>query len=426
MSIEDEVDRLIDERPGKELLTPAYDDPAYPIHDFIYRSGGTTASYLLRTSAGRVIVNTGMGWEAPHHRRVFDAVCPGPTPYIVTTQGHVDHVGGVALFREPGTRYVAQASNPRCQADDARITPFRSGTALLWFGNLGHLVRNFSARYPGVSRGQDRPTPDVAFERRLSLRAGDLDLELISMPGGETIDSCVVWLPQQRIALVSNLFGPLFPHFPNFNTLRGDLYRFPEPYLANARAVRELQPEVLITGRHLPIRGRALVDAALGRLHDAVDFVHRETLERINAGKDIFTIMREVALPPRLRVGQGYGTVRWAVRTIWESYTGWFQRRSSSELYGVDPGAAAADLAELAGAAAVVERARKRLEAGEPVVAIQLAEAVLARDAKHRAAARVLVDAHEALLAAGGDANFWESGWLRHQLARWRPVADAR
>ena len=29
MGIEDEVDRLIDERPGKELLTPAYDDPAF-------------------------------------------------------------------------------------------------------------------------------------------------------------------------------------------------------------------------------------------------------------------------------------------------------------------------------------------------------------------------------------------------------------
>jgi len=427
MGIEDEVDRLIDERPGKELLTPAYDDPAFPVvPGLVWRSGGTTAAYLLKTSEGRVIVNTGMGWEAPHHRRVFDAVQAGPTPYIVTTQGHVDHVGGVALFREPGTRYVAQALNAKCQADDARITPFRAATALLWFGNLGHLVRGFAERYPGVAKGQDRPTPDLTFDRRLALRVGDLDLELISMPGGETVDSLVVWLPKERIALVSNLFGPLFPHFPNFNTLRGDLYRFPEPYLANARAVRELGAELLITGRHAPIAGRALVDACLGRLHDAVDFVHRETLARINAGQDVFAIMHELELPPRLRVGQGYGSVRWAARTIFESYTGWFQRRSSAELYGADPQVAVSDLAELAGAEAVVERARKRLEAGEPAVAIQLAEAVIARDATHAAAARVLVDAHEALLAAGGDANFWESGWLRHQIARWSPVAGPR
>src|SRR5262245_60259382 len=423
MDVEREVDRLIDERPGPELLVPAYDDPAYPIEGFIHRSGGTTASYLLATREGRVIVNTGMGWEAPHHRRVFDAVCPGPTPYIVTTQGHVDHVGGVALFREPGTRYVAQAANAKCQADDARIAAFRAGTALLWFGNLGGLVRGFAERYPGVSRGQDRPTPDLTFDRRLALRVGELELELVSMPGGETIDSCAVWLPQHRIALVSNLLGPLFPHFPNFNTLRGDLYRFPEPYLANVRALRELGPELLVTGRHEPIRGRALVDAALARLHDAVDFVHHETLAGINAGKGVATLMREVELPRRLRVGQGYGEVRWAVRTIFEAYTGWFQRRSSSELYAVDPGAAAADLAEIAGAAAALERARKRLAAGDAPVAIQLAEAVLARDERNRDAARVLVDAHEALLAAGGDANFWEGGWLQHQLARWREVA---
>ena len=31
MDVEREVDRLIDERPGPELLVPAYDDPAYPI-----------------------------------------------------------------------------------------------------------------------------------------------------------------------------------------------------------------------------------------------------------------------------------------------------------------------------------------------------------------------------------------------------------
>ncbi len=31
---EADVDRLIDERPGKELLAPVYDDPAYRLTDF--------------------------------------------------------------------------------------------------------------------------------------------------------------------------------------------------------------------------------------------------------------------------------------------------------------------------------------------------------------------------------------------------------
>src|SRR5690242_3140111 len=101
-NIQEQVDRLIDERPGKELLTPAYDDAAHRVADDppIFRSGGTTASYCILTDTSRVIVNTGMGFEAPHHKRLFDAVRAGPTPYIITTQAHVDHVGGVQLFRE--------------------------------------------------------------------------------------------------------------------------------------------------------------------------------------------------------------------------------------------------------------------------------------------------------------------------------------
>ncbi len=416
----DEVDRLIDERPGKELLTPVYDDPAYPITDFLYRSGGTTAAYMLVTGAGRVIVNTGMGYEAPHHKRLFDAVCPGPTPYVVTTQAHVDHVGGVGLFREPGTRYVAQAGNQACQRDDERIAAFRMRTAAIWFDVSGRRAREIAAQNPDVPMRQDKPVPDLTFERRLGLRVGDLDLELVATPGGETIDSCIVWLPQLRTCLISNLLGPLFPHFPNLNTLRGDRYRQVEPYLAAIRTLRELRPAVLVTGRHQPIVGPELINAALARLHDAVDYVHRQTLSGINEGKDVVSLMREVHLPAELRVGQGYGTVAWGVRTIWETYVGWFRLTSSTELYPVEATGAFAELVDLAGPDAVVARARAKLAEGEPVVAIHLAEAVLRRQPESDRAAAVMVDAHRALLAAGGDVNFWESGWLRRQVEHWR------
>jgi glyoxylase-like metal-dependent hydrolase (beta-lactamase superfamily II) len=35
------------------------------------------------------------GFEAPVHKRNYDAVTSAPTRYILFTQGHVDHVGGV-------------------------------------------------------------------------------------------------------------------------------------------------------------------------------------------------------------------------------------------------------------------------------------------------------------------------------------------
>ncbi|MGP0029055.1 MAG: alkyl sulfatase dimerization domain-containing protein [Acidimicrobiales bacterium] len=401
-------------------MTPVYDDPARPLTDFLFRSGGTTAAYMLITDAGRVIVNTGLGYEAPHHKRVFDAVCAGPTPYILTTQGHVDHVGGVGLFREPNTVYVAQANNQACQHDDERIAALRMRTAGIWFDLSGRRAKEIAAENPGVPMRQDKPDPDLTFDRRLGLRVGELDLELIATPGGETIDSCVVWLPQHGICLISNLVGPLFPHFPNLNTLRGDRYRFVEPYLAAIRTVRGLEPSMLVTGRHEPIVGRELIDAALCRLHDAVDYVHRETLAGMNAGKDVATLMREVRLPADLRVGEGYGTVAWGVRTIWEAYMGWFHLRSTTELYPLSATEVLADLVDLVGPEVALERARAQLAAGEPVAAIHLVEAVLRHRPADVPALEVGIAAHQALLGSGGDVSFWESGWLRHQMAEWQ------
>ena len=420
MTIADEVDRLIDERGGKELLTPRYDDPAHPVADFIYRSGGTTAAYCLLTDTGRVIVNTGMGYEAPHHRRVFDALRPGPTPYIVTTQAHVDHVGGVRLFREPDTVYVAQSNNPACQRDDARIRDFRIRTAGIWFDMTGRDAKRIAAENPGVPMHQDTPTPDLMFDDRLELDADGLRIHLIAAVG-ETIDSAIVWLPDHRIALISNLLGPLFPHFPNLNTLRGDRYRFVEPYLQSVETLRALRPEVLVTGRAEPIVGAELIDASLARLHGAVDWVHRETLAGMNAGTDVWTLMRDIALPPELRVGQGYGKVAWAVRTIWETYAGWFKLLSTTELYPAQHVEALAELVDAAGSEAALERGRAALARGDAVVAIHLAEAIVAVAAEHDGAAQLLADAHQHLLHNGGDVSFWESGWLRAASRASRP-----
>lgn len=417
MNIQEQVDHLIDTRPGKELLTAVYDDPAHEVADGIFRSGGNTAAYMILTDHGRIIVNTGMGYEAPHHKRVFDAVRPGPTHYIVTTQAHVDHVGGVDLFKEPGTLYAAQANNPACQADDARIRELRMRTAGIWFDMLGTEARRIHKENPGVSMAQAEPTPDLLVDHRLTVRVDGLHMELIAAVG-ETTDCLVVWLPERRIALVSNLFGPLFPHFPNLNTIRGDKYRFAEPQLATNRMVRDLRPEVLITGRHEPIVGADLIDASLERLHGALEYVHHRTLEGINAGTDIWTLMREIRLPDELRVGQGYGKVAWGVRTIWEQYVGWFRLQSTTELYPDSADAALVELVDAAGVDATVARAGAALERGDAPLAIRLAEALAAHGAVD-AARPIMIAAHEYLLDHGGDVSFWEHGWLRTQLQAW-------
>lgn len=425
MSIQQQVDDLIDTRPGRELLVPTYDATAHPVVDgLVYRSGGTTAAYMVLTDTGRMIVNTGMGFEAPHHKRLFDAVCPGPTHTIVTTQAHVDHVGGVDLFTEPGTSYIAQANNPACQRDDQRIQGLRMRTAGIWFDMLGTDAKRIYQENPGVSMAQSVPTPDITFDQRLGLNLDGLRVELLAAVG-ETIDCCVVWLPEHRVALVSNLFGPLFPHFPNVNTIRGDRYRFVEPQLATNRMVRELRPEVLVTGRHDPIVGADLIEASLERLHGAVTYVHDRALDGFNAGTDVWTLMRDIALPPELRVGQGYGKVAWAVRTFWEEYVGWFKLASTTELYPDSAPAALAELVDLAGTDATLARAEAALARGDAPLAVRLGEAVEAVAPDDPRLRALMAGAHRYLLDHGGDVSFWEHGWLRTELARWEAPSSS-
>ena len=415
MSLQEQVDHLIDTRPGKELLDHNYDSEVVEVSPGIFRSAGSTAAYMIVHSEGRIIVNTGMGYEAPHHKKLFDAVCPGPTTHIITTQAHVDHVGGVALFREDDTVYIAQANNPACQADDARIARLRRSTAKIWFDVTGSNALRIAKENPGVPMHQDSPVPDVMFDDRYSFRVGGLDVELVAATG-ETIDSLIVWLPATRVALISNLLGPLFPHFPNFNTLRGDRYRFVEPYLETTKKLRALRPVRLVTGRHFPIEGDDLIDASIARLHDAVEYVHTKTLEGMNDGVDVWTLMKTVTLPPELRVGQGYGKVMWGVRTIWETYMGWFKLQSTTELHPVTGADVLADFVSVAGPEMAITRAQEHLASGRAVEAVWLAEAVLRAAPEHSSARSVCSAAHEWLLANGGDVSFWESGWLRSQV----------
>lgn len=401
-------------RPGGFEIRPASQTEATKVADDIWLSEGLSNSYLVVTRDGRVVINTGMGFEGPLHKRLFDAVDGGPVRYILLTQGHVDHVGGVEVFREPGTEILAQANNAACQADDARIHRFRVAHSAPFFPMaVDRAEKNLPV--------QARPQPTRTFEDRFAFELGGVAFELIATPGGETVDSMCIWLPQRRVAFVGNVFSALFGHFPNLVTLRGDRYRFALPFIDAVERVRALQPELLLTGHFAPIRGAATIDAELARLRDAVRFVHDATVAGMNEGKDVHTLMREIRLPPDLEVGQGYGCVAWSVRAIWEGYAGWFHQRSTTELYAEPASDVYPDVVALAGGPeAVARRATERLAGGDPVAAIHLTEMALTAAPDSRPALEAHLAAHERLLAQRGGENFWETGWLRNQIERTR------
>jgi len=404
-------------RPGAEAMAPASAPQAQLLAPGIWCSPGLTNAYLLTTADGRVVINTGMGFEAAVHRANFDAVDSGPVRYIVITQGHYDHVGGIDTLRDPLTKVVAQANWRTWRDDNERLMTYRATRSAFAFqarlaDGIAAIRRRFGSLPP-----QSTLTADIEVDESLTLQVGERRLELIATPGGETTDSMVVWLPEERVCLCSNTFGPVFGHIPNLVTIRGDRYRDALTVIDTIERVRALQPQILITGHFDPIRGAERIDAELRRLRDAVAYVHDQTVAGMNAGKDVWTLMAEITLPPDLAVGQGYGRVAWDVRAIWENYSGWFHHRSTTELYPIGPESVSPDVVELAGVEALIARARAHLDSGRPLQAIHLAEIVLHTDPADPGCRAVLKDAHAALLA--DSVNFWESAWLTAAITRY-------
>ena len=401
-------------RPDAFAIRPASEIRRQQVNDFIWLSESSSNVYLVVTSEGRVVINTGMAFEALVHKAWFDSIDASPVRYILLTQGHVDHVGGVDVFRAPGTRVVAQANNPSHQAYDARLAPFRARRSMFAFAETIRAASH--AARGGPPPPQARPTPDVRFLDRFSFTLGGLRFELIGVSGAETEDSLLVWLPQHRICFTGNVFGALFGHFPNLVTIRGDRYRDPLAYVETLDVLLGLDAELLLTGHHGPVVGRDVIRAEVERMKGAVLHVHDAVVAAMNAGGDVFETMQELRLPPELAVGEGYGRVSWSARAIWEMYQGWFHGRSTTELYPVPHWSVSPELVALAGGPGpVAEAARKKVESA-PVEALHLAEAALAADAKHRGALEASLAAHRTLRTRA--TNFWEVKWLEKEIAK--------
>lgn len=383
---------------------------AAAINDFIFMAKDISNAYLINTADGDVLVNTGFMDNAERNKKLLAPHRQGPLRRIVLTQAHADHYGGVPAFKEADTQVIAEV---------------RFKDTWNFFDELGPFLGRRSGKlWASTMKRGDKPPPpphvvaDIEVDREYVFEQGGRKFVCISTPGGESLCSLTLWLPNERIAFTGNLFGPVFQAMPFLTTIRGDKPRLVQNYLRSLERVRALGAELLITGHGEPIRGADTIRKALDKMHAAVSYVRKATIEGMNAGKDVHTLMREVKLPDDLKIGEFHGNVRWAVRAIWEEHAGWFHYDSTTSLYGVPRKSVDADLIELAGGAGkLAARAKQKLEAGEPLQAIHLLDIALGAAPQDRDALTIKKAALEKLLADSGGSNLSETMWLKSEVA---------
>jgi alkyl sulfatase BDS1-like metallo-beta-lactamase superfamily hydrolase len=381
---------------------------AEAINDFIYMAKDISNAYLVQTKDGDVLINAGFMGSAERIKNLFSPLRTGSLHAIFLTQAHADHFGGVPVLKEANTKIVAHSKF--------------TDTANFFKTLMPHLGRRSGKLWSGTIKGRGNPVPDIepdtTFDERLSLTIGSVCFEAISTPGGEAPDASVVWLADEKIVFTGNVFGPVFMSVPNLNTIRGDKPRSVNRFLESVDTVRQLGAELLITGHGDPIHGKERIAADLNKLYDAVSYIREATIAGMNAGKSVHTLMTEIKLPDALQLGEFHGKVNWAVKSIWQEFSGWFFYDSTTSLYEVPTSAIHQDLCELAGGAQqIAQRATVKLADNKPLEALHLLDIALNGEPQQIDALTTKKRALEMLLKNSGGTNLSEVMWLKSEIA---------
>lgn len=395
----------------------APEDPAYRVTDTLWTSPAVTDSHLVATADGDVVINTGFAYAGQRHRERYEEALGRPLEVrkIVFTQAYFEQIGGWSAFSGPGVETIAHGDHTNTVRDQKDLGPF-------------FLPRNRHVLHPlmppegvqAVYQETIDPTIDTLVHDSHTFEVGGRRFELYSVPGGEATDCIAVWLPDERAVFTGNLIGALYGALPNLYTIRGARIRSARLFLQSCQRILDLEPEIHVTGHDEPIVGSERIHGDLRKVMDAVAYLHDWTVEGMNAGKDLWTLMTEIRLPSELEPAPGRCPPSWCVRAVWEDYSGWARFESTTELYNIPPKSIWPDLVELSGGVdPLAKRAGEYLARGEPLNALHLTDIALAVAPAHRTSLEVRLAAHEHLLDQASD-SFDELGYLETEVKRGR------
>lgn len=385
------------------------DERPVKINDAISMVAATGNVYLVKTPAGDVVIDTAIAEMAGEVKKIFDSEPHGLIKYIILTHAHADHIGGISLWKEKGTEVVAQRNYVEFVHYVTRLEGFFAPRNAAAFNRPANPVGPTAGNFGG------KIEPNILFDENYEFTLGGIEFQLFSTPG-ETPDHLTVWIPAYKAAFIGdNYFGITTAEpnsFPNLYAIRGTKPRWALDWIHSLDTVLSLKPEIVLNGHGEPIVGNAEITRRLTRYRDAIQYVHDETVKGMNAGKDVFTLMQEIKLPPQYDLTEIFGKVSWSVRGIYDGYAGWYDGNPTS-MYEIPPSSVYADLVKMAGGPEPLARlALEKIDAGKPVEALHLTDVILAYDQKSAPALRARIKAMEYLQQH--TQNRVESGWLDH------------
>lgn len=423
----------------------AYDQPAATVHpqltahsrtmtqrvekvtDRVYKAIGydIANSVMVVGDNGTVIVDVmGSMRTAKQVAAEFRKITDLPTKALVYTHHHGDHVNGGPAFldvnsdaAEPPRIFAHQELLPNLAQQAGLLVPITASRAFFMYGN--YLEKGAEGLVnagigPALVPGQPRfvPPTDLVDDSRQEQIAG-LNVEFVHVPS-EARDEIALWFPDLKVLHTGEVLQG--ESFPNIYTIRGDTMRDPLTWVKAIDRLRQYPAEVLVRSHGRAIVGKEKVAETLTAYRDAIQYVHDQTVRYINKGytpDELVTVVGQ--LPPHLathpELQEFYGTVKHAVRAIYQQYLGWFTGDPAT-LDPLPPLARAQRyLAAMGGREAVLRNASQALAEGDFRWAAEVAGYLITVDKEDRQARQLKADAFKQLAYGQINVN-WRNFYL--------------
>ncbi len=357
---------------------------------------------VISSDNGYILVDTGddLGGAADVLREIKNLI-PGVLQAVILTHSHPDHRAGAQALLEgrddvPVWGHINFGTEQKAAVGIENVSAQRAGKQ---FGagipDELYPVNNQVPRFPGGKSGPLLSPNSFVSKEKNELVIDGFPLELHMLPG-ESADHLAVWLPGPRVLFSGD---HIYRSFPNVAPVRGGAYRDIEIWARSLRRLLEFEPKAIMFG-HTDVPTEDEIVPMLSRYAKALEYVYAETIKGMNEGKTPDELAASVRLPEHLRgeefLGEYYGAVAWAVRSIYAHKMGWFDGNATN-LVPLAPVEEAERMATLAGDKNnLVEAAQKALRDKDYRWAARLADSLILLG-EISSGKRIKADALEAL-----------------------------
>ena len=199
-------------------------------------------------------------------REAIGRLSEQPVRTLVNTHAHLDHTFGNYLFAED----AVIVGHTNCRAEILHDAP--------------ELPARARQMFPSVEWGAvEVVAPSLTFEDRLSLYAGELELELIYVSPAHTNTDVVVWLPERKVVIAGDIVFHRGTPFALMGSVAG--------WLEALDRLRALGAETIVPG-HGPVAGPEVLDDVA----DYLRFVQQSAKAGFEAGASPLELARELDL----------------------------------------------------------------------------------------------------------------------------------